>query len=834
MYTLNSEFLYRKIFILFIVTIILSSCNTNNEQFSKSITDYIPNNSNIVFKINNLKEVKKSFKENSNINNTHIINIMEYFTSLPEQKEVKIDNSLLCFSEIDKNKFAYTLISKLSYQIPQNDSYKRIEVENNKKEKVSFLAKKYGDSNIYSLQKDSILITSSSQKIIEKIIRNEVELTTSENFKKVYEKCSNKSSMSILLNGKSSIEIYNELFPEYHIKNNVLFNGWANLSINITENNIIAKSKIDANLSDNCILGIFNNLSSKKSRVAEVAPSTCLGFISFTYDNYGMLKENLAKFQKRDILQIPNTLDDLLTATEEIASLSLGTDTALILRSNNTFDIEKKYTTKKISSFSGTDIYHFDTPNAFKKILTPLISEVSTKYYFFHREYIIYANSIDVLKTFIIHIKNNKTIKQQEWYTNALEIIPNKASLFIFRTPCNLKREIYNGVKKKYQNLWKGFDLHKRHTKIISVQKNNASGQTNIKLLFNRSKDDHTGSVVHNVNSIFLQNDLANQPLLVKNSLRKEPDIIVQDVKNQLFLFSEKGDTIWKKQLDNRILGTVQQISYNNGRDQYFTFSTKSSLYLLDNYGNHLKNFPKKFEKKLTQPLVILDYRKNENYRFLVTQGNQILSYNIRGKKIEGFHSKAVKTNLITPPKYIKIKRNGYIILQEENGQLQIVNQYGKKIIKVKDKFQFSGNEWYKLGTNFVSTNTTGELISVDRSGVVKLKDLNLNPKHKFLIHKELIVIRSDETLFIGETKIPLEKGKIYSDPTIVKIDNNFYISIADLESKKVFLYDKQGFLFPSFPVKGSSGISLGNMVNKTKTVFVVKGESNEILIYKI
>ena len=68
---------------------------------------------------------------------------------------------------------------------------------------------------------------------------------------------------------------------------------------------------------------------------------------------------------------------------------------------------------------------------------------------------------------------------------------------------------------------------------------------------------------------------------------------------------------------------------------------------------------PLKFKDEISQPLAVFDYDKNRNYRFLVTQGSDLLMYNGKGKQVKGFSYNS-KSKIKTSPKHMRFKSKDY------------------------------------------------------------------------------------------------------------------------------------------------------------------------------
>src|SRR5690606_36556752 len=85
--------------------------------------------------------------------------------------------------------------------------------------------------------------------------------------------------------------------------------------------------------------------------------------------------------------------------------------------------------------------------------------------------------------------------------------------------------------------------------------------------------------------NIKLGADLLNEPQFVTNHITKEKEIIDQDSNNNLYLISNKGKVLWKKQLEGPVLGQIEQIDiYKHGRLQ-LTFATPHRVYVIDRNG---------------------------------------------------------------------------------------------------------------------------------------------------------------------------------------------------------------------------------------------------------
>ena len=92
---------------------------------------------------------------------------------------------------------------------------------------------------------------------------------------------------------------------------------------------------------------------------------------------------------------------------------------------------------------------------------------------------------------------------------------------------------------------------------------------------------------------------------------------------------------------------------------------------------------------------------------------------------------------------------------------------------------------------------------------------------------------QSENKLSIKTNTLELDYGN-YSDPEIFYINDKIYVSVTDLQSKKVYLFDSQAKSIANFPVYGNSKISMDNIDKDRNLEFVTIGDNNSIIIYQI
>jgi len=269
---------------------------------------------------------------------------------------------------------------------------------------------------------------------------------------------------------------------------------------------------------------------------------------------------------------------------------------------------------------------------------------------------------------------------------------------------------------------------------------------------------------------------------------------------------------------------------YKNGRLQ-LAFATSNRLYVIDRNGNDVNPFPLKFNDVITQPLSVFDYDNNRDFRLLITQTNELLMYTAKGRSVIGFDYKS-QDKIKTQPKHFRIGNKDYIVFGTDK-TMKILNRRGKVRVDVKDNIRISDNSIFLHKNKFTTTNTKGELVQVNTNGEISRKQLDLTTDHSIDATSKTLVSLNDNKLHIRSNRIELDFGS-YTEPRIFYLNDKIYVTITDVETDKVYLFDSQGQLMPNFPIYGNSPAVLSNLDRDRNVELIALGNDNTLLSYKI
>ncbi|WP_037316795.1 hypothetical protein [Salegentibacter sp. Hel_I_6] len=816
----------KKIIFYTLLSLILSSCQ--NQEKSIETFKYIPEDASVIIQTANLKNLKQELrdfsflKENKLNAKDHIykkLGFLKFADSLTE--------ALITISVSEKDNLIYTLIfeNEPGFQLDsiQNKSVEQIEVEG-----LNYRKMILEENEFFVSEEHSPFVISTSENKLRQILKKE-NLLRDEGFNRIY-KAISPNKTSIILNHARLKDLEQSLFPNLNLINFKNYAGWSAIDLDLSKNGI-SFNGLSIPQNGKNIHQLFKNAGAVSIEFARITPQNATGFVAAAYKNPEIFLQNLKSFnqdsseieQNNPILQITEAGIIYAEKDELFAIKTLISTEATDLISNYA-ELEENY--------RDFPIYKVNNPKFFKNILNPLFSPLNTQFVVAIDEYLIFANNIPQLRQLIGDYVNQNTLENHPDYKENQQNLAEESSLLIVaRTEAlttNLANAVTNSLNSEMRNL--NFGNHKLAFLQLVEEGDFAHIHGTLEAQNNKSNSNTKTEEILSVN---LETDLLTEPVLVKNHLNNQMDIAVQDINNTLYLISNKGTIFWKKKLDGPILGEIEQVDvFKNGRFQ-LTFATPYSIEVLDRNGNAVKPFPLKFKDEITQPLSLFDYDSNRKYRFLITQNDEVFMYDKNGKSVKGFDFRKTESEILKAPKHLRIQNKDYIVFPEKSGKLNILSRQGEHRVNVKESIAFSENEWYEFENDFVSTNSGGNLIKVMQNGQINAEKTNFSENHRISARPNLLVSLSENILKIRNTEVNLDYG-LYTEPKIFYLNDKYYISLTDLQTQKVYLFDSNGDLLHGFPVYGTSGINLNNADIDQRLEFTVRGDDNEILLYKL
>ena len=813
------DFYPAKICVLFVSIIVsIISCDKKTSTIEDLIS-LIPQNTDIIVRVNDINSTINKFQNDEFLKNLYFPK--DISLKVKNLVNDSLNNQIIAFSNYGKEEKAITVIHKRT----KDSSYLKYE-------KIIYSGKtifKFQKANteFYKTFIQNNTIIGDSRIVIENCIRNyqqQKKGINEDNFKEIVRTADQKRGINIFLKGEPKFEgkpIFKNLplFPK-------ILESWSSLDVDI-ENEIIeidGAFKIRDSLGE--VSGLFKNIEPIDFLVSKSVPNTYDSFLIFNIDDLNKFEINFKRLVEYKNFSIKKVDLSFLEFVNQIALVKNNNEHQIIFHTLNE-GLSNKMIVDETKEFNYRNVKFFKllkTPSELKLLTSVIANENDVKWISYLDEFIFFSETQNGIKSLIASYKDGQVVEKTSLNSFYEKSLSNRFNTLWISKTKNLL------VTSQNSNFLKDIDTKKFPLIGFQTKVDGDFVIFNIRLQkfsMNENENDLKRKFI-----VALENEILNTPQWIKNHRTKEKDFIVQDFKNKLYLFSNMGKLYWKKNIDGNIIGKVKQVDlFKNGKLQ-IAFRTNKKLFILDRNGKNVNPFPIKIPiSKNINPLSVFDYDKNRNYRFLLAQDNNVTMYGKNGKKVNGFKFKKTNSPIINSPKHIRFGSKDYILIQEQDGNLQILDRQGKTRIKVKGEINFSREEIYPYLGTFTGTDLGGNLVQVDTRGNILSSNLDLSKNHKILIEYESLVTLSENKLTIKGIPVTLPYGN-YTNPNVYKFNDMIYITTTDIESEKVYLFKENGKIVKGFPVYGTTSASLSKSKKSNQLELVVGSEKKDIIVY--
>ncbi len=817
-------FNFRKLFFALLLVFLLNIGCEKNASNQNNLIDWIPQNSSWVFQINDINTVN-----NALINNEVFKEFKSFNTSLTEDIERLISGtpnttSLLTISLVGKNPMELTHI----YKAPLDSTI--MEFPKIMYSGIHLFIETHEEKSLYSTNIEGFTIRSTSQLLVENCIRSFQQnrgSTMSQLFVTLYNTLDSDSPLNVLVQPHKE-ELIKTVFEDTFLFPKTGYD-WNVYDLNFEDNgfNLDGLIRIQDSLSDP--MGILKENEPKKIVLDELAPDNSIAFLSLPLNDALKTEDAFKKWVRLKNIPLAQINLKLLSTIDEIGWVKLTTETALLFHAHNETQAQEYLAPvlDNVKSYRDVSYYNIKLSDDILEFSKAIATEVNPKWIAIIDGFIILTHTEEVLKTIINSYKDGNTLKERLVYTSFKENLTTQNSFFwVAQT-----KELMQFLKDE-KNPWSKINTIKYP--FIGFQGTIENNFVHLHFRVHNNQLKLKQNTVSNQFLFQLEAPLSSNPQWVKNHRTKGMDIVVQDINNTLYLFSDKGILHWKKKLSGKVQGEIKQVDLYKNKKLQMAFRTENEFLILDRNGDVVRPFSIKLSStEPIQPLSVFDYDQRRNYRFLIAQGTSLQMYDSRGKKVNGFTFKKTRSPLINPPSHIRIGQKDYIIVQEQNGTLNILNRLGKQRVTLKENVSFSGNPISSYLNTFTTSDKNGNLIQIDIRGNVVKTPLELRNGHRIETTTKSLVTLSENILNIKGIPVTLPYGQ-YTPPRIYYINNVIYVTTTDLDTEKVYLFFSNGTPVSGFPVYGSSAASLSNADKDKAVELVVQSEQDGMIVYEI
>ncbi|WP_343487871.1 ribonuclease HII [Allomuricauda sp. d1] len=669
------------------------------------------------------------------------------------------------------------------------------------------------------------LVFSNSEDLLKTAANSDQSFQISQTLKKLFEAADNHKSANLFMQPSEMPFVFRSKDTE-HQTDETKYNDWLSLDFNASQNMLNLSGIEITNDSLPNFLSLFKDVEPLTNSTASMAPADADGILSYTFNDYSSFAKNRDAY-----LEKPSQSDTLFNTIEEVGVIVLNSEKAITLGSFGTNNIAEFLTSKKVrvSDYQGAEITELGDLDLINETFNPLFKGFAPKFYTIIENTFVFCEKQETLKKIISDYKRGTTFDTTPAYESGMEFLASESNILLLSTSDGMDYFIKNEM---LPNLFSDFKPNELKNHVFSAQA--IADKTFFHTSFTISEVGKTSenNTVTRLFTLELDADLATNPQFVKNHRTNKQEIVVQDNDNNLYLISTEGKVLWKKQLNGRVQGRIEQVDlYKNGKLQ-LAFSTNNEFLILDRNGEVVEPFNMKFEGGNLNALAVFDYEKRKDYRFVVTQGQKVFMYNRKGDIVKGFKYTETESPIIAKPSHFRLGNRDYLTFQLENGALKIRHRAGQERIKVNKKIDFSENGIFLYKDKFSVTDKNGVLHQVATNGKLTQTDFNLNKDHGMYATSKTLALTNENILSIKGKKVELELG-VYTAPKIFYVYDKIYVAVTDIQNKKIYLYDSQAKPTPNFPVFGGSMIDLMDIDNDRKLELVAKDQENSLIVYK-
>ena len=310
-----------------------------------------------------------------------------------------------------------------------------------------------------------------------------------------------------------------------------------NIIINIDASpNSIA---IDGVYTDSKWMNIYNEISPKKSSLNEISPSS--NFNSFVYSNFENFYNNIKEIDST--LKLPESSKIFFNTTKEFGAIKSEFGDAIIVQSidvNSSNDILLSYR-ESIKSFRSVPIFKFNNDSIFNSNFGEILPSTKVNFYSVINDFIIFAEKEIIIENIISEFINNNVLSNDQNYKSIKNLLSDEVSYVESLDPEALALIINATLKTSFSKE----DL--REYKNSSFQVIKDDNVVHLNGLIKKNTDSNTLKKVQEQFSFKLDAPIIGEIQFINNHRTKQKDILAQDINNQLYLISNKGTLLWKK-----------------------------------------------------------------------------------------------------------------------------------------------------------------------------------------------------------------------------------------------------------------------------------------------
>lgn len=504
-------------------------------------------------------------------------------------------------------------------------------------------------------------------------------------------------------------------------------------------------------------------------------------------------------------------------------------------------------TESEVGTIDSVQLRKINLSQILPDLFGPSFEHIDNTCYMILNNYVVFGKSPEALGSYLHYIRADKTLGRELSFSEFSENLGSNFNVFTYSHVARSKHIMESYLISDAMNTFQKNEKRITNFEALGSQitSTGSSFYANAYVKYNPSwrSDEQTSW------EATMDNPASSVPVFVKNHHSDEWEVLVQDEKNTLYLFSRFGQEVFRKSLEGPMISRPKQVdAFKNGNLQY-VFNTANYIYLVDRNGKDVAGFPIVLPAKAITNLSVIEYDRKRDYRLLITcENKRIYNYNIRGKKVKGWKHNKASDATIHPFKHLFTGGKDYLITGESNGKIHLLDRRGKNRTKVSERVKSSVKNTLQpfasrqaAFSGVYLTNQAGMIYRVALDGKVNemsigkfsehhrflVSDLNDDGRPEFIFSdlNELKVYNYKKELIIEQRLDPTA-----TEPFIVELKDGYKgVGICFQDPEQLLLYNHKGNLVKGFPISGSAPFDLVIENDNYLVVSKISGTSIEI-----
>ncbi len=513
-------------------------------------------------------------------------------------------------------------------------------------------------------------------------------------------------------------------------------------------------------------------------------------------------------------------------------------------------NIDKKTGNKTMEEdYNGHSIGFIRLTGVLPAMFGDIFSRIKKMYYTDIGGYIIFANQPAAIRTFIDEYTSGLLLYHSENFKNDLTGLNTKANHFFYIRP-QLSLQIFRSIATA---TWNSFLDH--HRDVLSAfagfafQVSEKESQVTVDIIQNFSmKPGEAG--VDRIFTISTDSSVTGKPLLTTDPVSGMRQIVFNDDAGNLYMTDNSGNILWKQPIDGKILSDLYEIDLFRNNTRQFLFNTAEYIYLLDNKGNPVGNYPIRLPAPATNGLAAFDFDKNRDFKIYVACKNKrIYAYLPSGKPLPGWNFQGTTEIVTSTLKKFSFSNREMLLVTEQNGKLTIVNRYGEQNMVLQNDLHIGMNSgiFKSEDGSMLFTDDNGNIIKLKSDGSADIITIpGLSPDHGFVYSDadddgemdfifmeghEITAYNKDLTLIYRKSFDQELSGSIQLE--ILKHDRPA-LMVRSETAGKTWLLKPDGTVYPGFPVTGGAPGIVDELNLDGNKNLLVGGNEKQLNAYSI